>query len=649
MDKTIPEKEKLTLERRCVQQGSKLAIQVVLAFLAIFSVIYYFSVNYLIDVADDVLSADMNDAVIESNRLESLILHHVLTDLSSYMTLLKREHEAVLEGGPEVSPSLRAKISERLSPYGSGLLADTAGSSLFVSLSQPALTQDQFKHIHVTDELAPLYRSLLAINPVVGQVYFMSSDGVSRFYPGYLSIKNVFLADTPPDIRRFTELTAAIDSARKTVWTKVVQDVNGVEQALAVFVPIVSDAELKGIIGIDVPFQLLASYIEKRTPSAANLMIVADSFGNIIVTTKDIYGLLGNNSSGARQQDMADKALTFVALEDSDLGRQIQKRLAENKTSATLKAGKIEFLYSVTDLPDVNLKLISLKESIVISGSVERLGKARDFILAMVSLSMILMISLVLSVIFKRLKYFAAEVSSPLKQLLEHSGALVNDSSSNKKILISSDVKEISALVDDLNVIISKLEHNAKLLQATEASKQMIEKKARIYQVMANTDSLTGLNNRKFVDSLFRHEAIRASRNATPISIMLLDVDRFKAINDNYGHQTGDLVLKRVATTLKTSLRAVDTVGRWGGEEFLLVCPDTALDSAVDLAEKVRHQIELLHFERGIRVTVSVGVAQYIKGERTEKTIARADGCLYLAKMNGRNRVEFSPSGPLED
>lgn len=643
MDNKIPEKAKTSLESRCIQHGTKLALQVILAVFVIFIAIYYFSVKYIADVTSEMLSTNLNNVVIESNQLESQFIHHLLTDIGNNARLLKREHEAALTEQLAVSPTQLSQISARLTSYGTGFLSEQHDSMLLVKNAQSALTLNQLKQIRVTEDLQTLYRSILELNPVVGQVYFMSTDGVERFYPNRSGLKQLLLTDRVSEPHPFWELVDTTKgSAQKAVWTKIYLDSTGLDWTLSVLVPLYNGEQLNGVFGIDLPLKLLMHHIGQQLSRADKLMMLVDSNDSIVVATDDMYQQLGIIESVR-----AGSSLTLSSLEDSDLGRQLKQVLSENIAPARLKSDKTDFVYSVTNLPEVNLKLISLRDSNVVAETVESFARARSFMLAIFSLSMLLVVALGLRVILKRLKQFAAELSSPLMQLSEHTGTVASNPAFTEQILLSSEIKEVSALVDNFNIMTSRLANKIKCLQEAEVAKQLIEEKARIYQVMANTDSLTGLNNRKFVDSLFRHEAIRASRNGTPLSIMLLDVDRFKAINDNFGHQTGDLVLKRVATTLKGSLRAVDTVGRWGGEEFLLVCPDTALAAAVDLAEKVRQQIELLHFERGMTVTISIGVAEYQTGERTEKTIGRADESLYLAKRNGRNRIEYCATAPV--
>jgi diguanylate cyclase (GGDEF)-like protein len=157
---------------------------------------------------------------------------------------------------------------------------------------------------------------------------------------------------------------------------------------------------------------------------------------------------------------------------------------------------------------------------------------------------------------------------------------------------------------------------------------------------LANTDSLTAVFNRAKIEQTLTIEVLRSRRYKHPLSIIIADIDHFKQVNDTYGHNAGDLVLTGIASILKHHVREVDTVGRWGGEEFLIVCPETTAEGAKKLAEKLRKKIEKHHFKDiGIK-TISMGVAQIEIDDWDEDMIKRADKNLYKAKKAGRNRVE---------
>jgi diguanylate cyclase (GGDEF)-like protein/hemerythrin-like metal-binding protein len=133
-----------------------------------------------------------------------------------------------------------------------------------------------------------------------------------------------------------------------------------------------------------------------------------------------------------------------------------------------------------------------------------------------------------------------------------------------------------------------------------------------------------------------------SGRQGTPLSLILFDLDKFKLVNDTFGHGVGDAVLKSVSETVQAQLRVSDALVRWGGEEFLVLAPATTLAGATMLAEKIRQAVETQAMPQVGRVTISLGVAQRQSGEELDPWIARADGALYRAKERGRNRTETS-------
>ncbi len=160
-------------------------------------------------------------------------------------------------------------------------------------------------------------------------------------------------------------------------------------------------------------------------------------------------------------------------------------------------------------------------------------------------------------------------------------------------------------------------------------------------EVLATIDSLTQLYNRASIDEAFKNETLLFARNISIFSIILLDIDHFKNINDVYGHQVGDDVLKAVSVLLKDNVRAIDRVGRWGGEEFLIICSGTDAAGAQILAEKLREKISQHKFASAEDMTCSFGVSTAEFKNQMNDILRRADLALYQAKDLGRNRVVF--------
>jgi diguanylate cyclase (GGDEF)-like protein len=167
---------------------------------------------------------------------------------------------------------------------------------------------------------------------------------------------------------------------------------------------------------------------------------------------------------------------------------------------------------------------------------------------------------------------------------------------------------------------------------------------------LSNTDHLTGLFNRRYMMEALEREVQRSVRKGGTLSLVLLDIDHFKRVNDDYGHQQGDTVLKRVALQLQKELRNYDCAARYGGEEFVAILPDSNLKESVFVADRIRMAIQGARFDTPLdtlNLTVSLGVACFSQeyAPTVDGFIKMADDALYRAKANGRNRVEFHDPG----
>ncbi len=171
-----------------------------------------------------------------------------------------------------------------------------------------------------------------------------------------------------------------------------------------------------------------------------------------------------------------------------------------------------------------------------------------------------------------------------------------------------------------------------KRTQALRQSNKHLSNKINEITHLSQTDSLTGLSNRRHFEEIFYRELRRVRRNQSPVSLMIMDLDHFKDLNDTYGHQVGDEVLTAFSQSVKECLRDSDTFARWGGEEFIILMPESTLLHGRVLAERIRQQVNNTDYPHGVRVTASYGVSSYINGEQASEFFRRVDECMYLAK-----------------
>lgn len=191
-----------------------------------------------------------------------------------------------------------------------------------------------------------------------------------------------------------------------------------------------------------------------------------------------------------------------------------------------------------------------------------------------------------------------------------------------------------------LNIEIYYEEENSYIMTFTDVTS--LKEKVNLLEYQATHDALTGTYNRNKFNEVFQKEIRRNKRYQHDLSIIILDIDHFKTINDNYGHQIGDEVLKALPQILRTCIREHDILARWGGEEFMILLPETNIENAFKVAEKIRVKIENQKFtKRYLNLTSSFGVSSLKEDDTPENLIHRADNALYKSKHSGRNLVSI--------
>jgi diguanylate cyclase len=257
-------------------------------------------------------------------------------------------------------------------------------------------------------------------------------------------------------------------------------------------------------------------------------------------------------------------------------------------------------------------------------------------------------------ILFSRL---ILRLNSILKDLLTHLVDSVGGVSDHgdklghlaERVKGTKDHKDLIHLVDQMvsetKALISSGKRMQTKIKVSYHDLQVLNQELKKSQEQAMTDSLTGLPNRRWLDQMFELEKVKSKQNQSGFSIIMLDIDHFKRVNDRYGHLAGDHVLKNISKILQKNIRKTDFVSRIGGEEFLVLAPDTSLTDACSIALKIKNSLLSRNWklkasgEEIQKITASMGIAQYRLHETNDTLIKRADDALYLAKKNGRNQI----------
>lgn len=339
-------------------------------------------------------------------------------------------------------------------------------------------------------------------------------------------------------------------------------------------------------------------------PEQATLAALApgDDGGGIYVLAEDGRAIVAHEPLAGFSRPVSEEALA-------------QLSSAEATAQYTSESG-VDMVGTVTAVPGIDWTVLVQLPSGEAFAPITRL-----------TISTLMLVTILMLVVGTAAYFIGLLITRPLARLAEAAGAVAEGDLTVDLPVTGRD--EVSYLTGVFNGMVSRLRENA---DALRTQNEELER-------LSMTDALTSLHNRRYVMDVFEKEILRAARHKRDVSVLMLDVDKFKQYNDTWGHQAGDEVLAGMGTVLIDATRESDVPARYGGEEFIVVLPDTDLEGAVGAAERIRTRLDKEVFE-GRKVTVSIGAAAFpLHGDSPTDLIAAADVALYAAKEGGRDRV----------
>ncbi len=527
---------------------------------------------------------------------------------------------------------------------------DNGGSSVCFSAATPI--GERARRLATNSEvLDPLLKHIVNLNPVVTQAYINTRDNMNRLYP--------FMEDAPRqlelqnDIRNFNFYTLADaehNPGRGPVWTLPYLDPAGQGWILSNLVPVYYKDRLEGVTGFDVKVDVFARKVLNLKSFWGAQGCLVTQRGDIIAMSDDMGELLGLEEITKHGYDKPitsaveqPESYSLLKIPDREKTRELVRFFKSDIPLQTITMDGVQYIVNQEKIEETGWRLIALvdKRSLLKGEGNLRGQAAQAGFLA-------LLIILILDVLLYRYMRghagaVASQLTDPIIRLSQRSSDIVAQreySSVEWKPLTASGIIEIDTLNKNFNEMVSQLDQRSTELVAAERQHRLEEEKAEHLESLATTDSLTKIFNRYKLSQVLAEEIRRCQRSLNSFGVIMLDLDHFKKVNDTWGHQVGDQVLQGVAGQLVTNARKTDIVGRWGGEEFLVICPDATEDGVLFLAEKFRLGIAAIPFEPAGQVTASFGATLSWPGETLDEIIACADKALYAAKNRGRNRVE---------
>lgn len=341
-------------------------------------------------------------------------------------------------------------------------------------------------------------------------------------------------------------------------------------------------------------------------------------------SSNDLQDFLRDNERGLRSfVTIFNDRGEILASTSPQLSRE--KRLPEdeyNNVTTLISEVDNEFIYTEHRAPDKSIPILAMigvlkpDYNILVEKPLEIVDDMKEFgqTTILITITVVLLIGFIMAYIFARV------FTNPIFKIRNKANDIKQlNFTTTLEIKNSDEIGELGATINEISTKLSETLHELERL--------------------SQTDKLTQVANRLKVDSFIEDEVYRAKERGKTFSIILLDIDKFKEVNDTFGHPVGDYVLKSIASIIKGHCRKVDLVGRWGGEEFIIILPDTSLDGALKTAENIRSLIESFEFKDVGTKTASFGVVEYDRNYSIKDIILKVDEALYTAKESGRNRV----------
>jgi diguanylate cyclase (GGDEF)-like protein len=522
-----------------------------------------------------------------------------------------------------------------------------------IILSSVEIRQRVFEMDGQLEKARRLHRDFFLQYPHIG---FLAAQEL-YFKPSTKIISNVVA--TSEDLKRLIEGSQASNTLRErsndlTLYLNTARRFSEIFAELVTLVTTLAAPET----GLESRLAAVESEVEtlaKRSPSTLLLFRqMALQHRQYIVTRQRPFMQLAMNTCEELRKTFgaqsglspADREAAKLLLEQhQELARQIPDidvAIRSKLNDFTLQARSVDPI-------SANLKSLTTQEVERARSRIASASRVSTAIILVTTITGLCFVLLVAAVIHTSVtRKLVALTRSAEEMRAGHLEAIVEVDSRDEVGVLAASFKEMA---QRMNQLVCNLENMVQVRTAelTETRDRLVtlvselDDKNHALEILSVTDRLTGLANRRKLESSLQAELLRARRYDKEFSVIMLDIDRFKIINDTFGHQTGDAVLAQLAAILRDNARETDIVGRWGGEEFLIICPETSLLVVTALAERYRQEMERTDFGPVGQVTSSFGVTAIQEGDNMQTLVRRADEALYRAKESGRNRVESDP------
>lgn len=597
---------------------------------------YFWGTAYLNQKSQQVLVEEVTSTLAAFAKREAKLIDEEFNSISRLSLMMQKDHQKFFNDDlcffPFGEPLFEVHENGALFKVN-----NNGGSSLYFS-SSTRITEDEMKKAKCSEVMDSLLKQIVDSNPLVVQAYINTWDDMNRLYP--------FMTDAPmqygpvlqmEDFNFYYLADAQHNPSRETAWTEAYLDPAGQGWMISNVVPVYrQDGFLEGVSGLDITLEILiAELMTTHLPWESGIVLTGKS-GNIIAmsewTEQQFDFVVSNSDSLLTPNDR------FNA-EDSPY--KVYEGVVETLSSvngiSTADIGGSSYLVSREIVSATGWNLYSIVDRSQLLKPIREVSEFNTqvgWVMVFLALGMFSILIVYLQV---RARSISWRVAQPMAELSQQTTLL--GSTLNIKRLGHVGIDEIDRLNDNFNELGDQLSEKTRELVDSITREKERMKEALEFEKLAVTDPLTGLFNRLKLEEVAEKEVDRCRRSGEAFGVILIDIDHFKRVNDTYGHQVGDEVLIEVGRLIKNNVRQLDTAGRWGGEEFIVICPLSDLDGIYEISNVLRSGIASNRFPLPDGLTISAGIACYIADESWQDLVERADKALYEAKNSGRNRV----------
>ncbi len=603
-------------------------------------VIIYFTVNHnLINKSIDFLLNDLQKNAYQLVEEKTKSIDKKIEEIELLAKILQKEHQHFFEYSHHYH-----KIEKPIFQYAqNGMyykINNNGGSSVVVS-KDTIISKSLKEELIDSEFFDSSFKTLVQHDENIIAVYFNSHKNYNRYYPFLENSYEVYPSDiVMQNYNFYYEADENHNPSKSVVMTDIYLDPAQKGWMLSVIVPIYNQNKLEGVTGIDITLKkFIDNFLNMNLPYNGKTFVINDD-GKIIAMTKEIEQILDIKElhnyiykENEKIEKTINKSDEYNILEYKD--KKIVdnfKNIVEDKNYLNkIKINNNNYLLIANKMEKTSWYIISLIEEEDILKDLKNLENGYKMFGYIIIFIIFLFYTIFFFFLQIKAKNFVKQINNPLLKIIEFTKNV--GKTKEIKALEPSNIFEINQLNDNFNDLIFELDKRTNHL--------VIEETKRIYQEkLANTDHLTGAYNRRYLNDFSNDYLKIIKREKKDLSLLIVDLDDFKNINDTFGHDIGDKVLIQLVKIIKKTIRENDLVVRFGGDEFIVLLPNTNVLNTRIVANKIIEEINEYNKKAEYDFSVSIGISYYQVGDNSiEDLISKADKSLYEAKRIGKNCV----------